>query len=173
MLMLGCFLLQRGDANPSWLGLICVIDRWVQFWCKSKQRFYSSFPLLSPSKGVIIVWVVITVAWCCCSCSMGSAHALPGPTAPRILVCWVLHKDERVMGKWGSSQWSSSFPAQKYSPFVHKRLFNMFILTAVSRDSTLAETPSNPLHSSFFRWVAHIFGKGLSFCQRERQRLCV
>lgn len=43
--ILGCFLLQRGDANPTWLGLTCETGRGIKFWDKSTQGFYSSFSL--------------------------------------------------------------------------------------------------------------------------------
>lgn len=56
--ILGCFLLQRGDANPTWFGLTCGTDRGIQFWGKSTQGFSSSFSLFIPSKAVVMVWAL-------------------------------------------------------------------------------------------------------------------
>lgn len=101
--ILGCFLLQRGDANPTWFGLTCGTDRGIQFWGKSTQGFSSSFSLFIPSKAVVMVWAL---QWCCCSCRLWVCHQ---DLQPQGFWC-VKFCMESVMGSWGSSQCSSSFP---------------------------------------------------------------
>lgn len=56
--VLGRFLLQRGDANPTWFGLACGTERGIQFWGKSTQGFDSSFSLFIPPEAVVMVWAL-------------------------------------------------------------------------------------------------------------------
>lgn len=67
-------LLQRGDANPTWFGLICGTDRGIKFWDKSTQGVYASFSLFMPSRAVGMLWAL---QWCGAAAPVGSG-CVPG-----------------------------------------------------------------------------------------------